>query len=479
MLTHRTDILIVGGGLAGLQAAVTICESSPQTKVIICDLGGGASTEIMGFCAPVLEDDSVECFRDDIIRSGAGENDPVLARILAEGALQVVHDLEKIGIAFDRDENGNYSLVHSVGSTYPRVVHYKTLTGKIAVEKYTELLRQNPNVVFLKSRIVKLLKADGRICGALGFQDGIPEAYSAKAVILCTGGGAGLFGFSSWTKAIKGSGYALAHDVGAKLTGMHRIQYEPCVTVYPEKLRGFPIITTLLFEGARLVDNKGNDLLGGKTPPPKRELAELITHAINSDNDCGHGGVLFEFSGIDEVLFQNKYPEYYRKLRPFAEKYEDLSLEVKPAAHTTLGGVVINEKTETSVPGLFVAGECAGGIHGRDRIGGNAGTEVFVFGRLAGRSAVEYIHNNTTANISHPEELISINIGTSDAEMYLSEIGTVLDRYCLLGRNKKDLEQGNQELKQLKEKYTNNPPKIKELSYVCHQEFCVAELFMQ
>lgn len=481
MLNRKADVLIVGGGLAGLQAAVTISEVAPQATVLICDLGGGASTEIMGFCTPVHENDSVDCFTADILKSGGGENNPQLARILAEGASRAVHELEKNGVPFDRESDGHYSLVHSVGSTYPRVVHYKTLTGKTAVAKYTGMLRDKSNVLFRKSRIVKLLKSDGRVCGALGFCGGEPEAYSAKAVILCTGGGAGLFGFSSWTKALRGSGYALAHDAGAQLTGMHNIQYEPCVTIHPEKLRGFPVITTVLFEGARLIDAAGNDLLAGRTPPPKRELAKIVTEAIRAGNHDKHGGVWFDFSGMDEKRFMEKYPEYYHKLRPFAERYSSLRLEVKPAAHTTLGGVVIDGKTHSTVSGLFVAGECAGGIHGRDRIGGNAGTEVFVFGCLAGQSAADYATRASFTDMSPQVEAAyaCIHSGNACAEEYLAGIGSILDRYCLLDRDRDSLERGRAALELMQKKFAENPPATKEETCVCRMAFAVAGMYLE
>ncbi|MBO5254628.1 MAG: FAD-binding protein [Opitutales bacterium] len=474
--TCDCDVLIVGGGLSGLQAAITIREKSPSKKVVIADLGGGASSEVMGFCAPMGAEDSPECFIEDTLRAGAGENNPEIVNRLCRDASSVVASLEKIGIVFDHKPDGTYDMLRSLGSTYHRVVHYKTLTGETAMAKYKATLESDSLVEFQKSRIVKLFKKCGKITGALGFKDGEAIAYNTPSVILATGGAAGLYSFSSWTKMLQGSGYAMALDVGVELTGMHRVQFEPCVAVFPEQFYGFPIITTMLFEGAKLIDAKGNSLLKPDMPTPaKRQLAEMIASAVADGGDCGHGGVWFDISGVDEKLFETKYPEYYKKLRPIVADYKDLRIEVKPAAHTTLGGVIINEKSETSVAGLFAAGEVSGGVHGKDRIGGNAGLEIFVFGRAAGESVSEYNGENCDISADCQEFLATIPVGSDMRYDILANVGNILDTYVGVYRKPEDSKKCLAELAKIRADLQKNPPNNKEHYLTCHNALITAE----
>lgn len=477
MKTHDCDILIVGGGLAGLSTAIAAVDSGK--RIIIADLGGGASSEVMGFCAPLAPGDSAEIFVADTLRTGAGENDPALVNRLCHDAVKMVRELELLGIEFDRQTDGSYDLLRPVASSFPRVVHHQTTTGKVVMTKYRELLQARANCEFHQVRIVKLFTVDGRIAGALGFERGEPVVYNSPAVILTTGGAAGLYGFSSWTKMLQGSGYALALDAGAELTGMHRMQFEPCVTLWPEKLYGFPIITTLLYEGARLLDRHNRPVV--TEPLPKRELALRIASAIAAGNGCEHGGVYFDFAQVEETAFQRKYPQYYHKLRPLAEDFHQLRIEVKPAAHTTLGGIKITPDGATAVPGLFAVGEAAGGIHGRDRIGGNAGLEVLVFGHAAGKAAAACREPAIkAATVGLAESLMAETpVGYAAREDYLPLLGEILDCRGGLLTSPRELERGLAELRQLHQRFTENYPLRTEDYFICAQAFRIAAVLLE
>lgn len=477
IVTHNCDILIVGGGLAGLSAAIATVDSGK--RIIIADLGGGVSSEVMGFCAPLAPGDSAEIFAADTLRVGARENDPALVNRLCHDAVKMVRKLESLGIEFDHNPDGSYDLLHSVGSSFPRVVHQQTTTGKVVMEKYRELLQTRVNCKFHQVRIVKLFTNNGQIAGALGFEHGEPIIYNTPAVILTTGGAAGLYSFSSWTKILQGSGYALALDVGAELTGMHRMQFEPCVALWPEKLYGFPIITTLLYEGARLLDCHDQPIV--TEPLPKRELALRIASAIAAGNGCEHGGVWFDFAQVDETAFQRKYPQYYHKLRPFVEDFHHLRIEVKPAAHTTLGGIKITPDGATAVPGLFAAGEAAGGIHGRDRIGGNAGLEILVFGHAAGHTAGTYTYSASTEDVSKvaTDFLAGLRSGTGNRDAFILRLGEILDCYCGTLRTDEGLAEGQWQLNELTTILTDNPPRTLEENLLCRQSIAVAEQLMR
>jgi aspartate oxidase len=471
MIRHVTDVLIVGAGLAGLQAAVACIETAPQLGIVVADLGGAASTEIMGFAAPLAAGDSADCFAADTLRAGGGSGDPALVNRLAGDAAAVVSRLERLGVAFDRRPDGAYDLLQPVGASFPRVIHQGTTTGRTIIELYRAQLSRRPNVTFRSWRVFRLLRDNGRITGALALTGGESDqpaviCCQAKSVILASGGAAGLFGCSSWSKLLRGSGYALADAAGAELTGMGHIQFEPCLTIWPDELAGFPVITTLLFAGARLLDRSGLPLYDpGRPAPRKSELARLIAQAIADGRDCGHGGVWFDFAGVAESDFARQYPGYYRKIRPYARTLAGLRLEVRPAAHTTLGGVRIDASGATPVPGLFAAGEVCGGIHGQDRIGGNAGLEVLVFGSAAGQSAAhaalgldgiaEVTPAVTDPYLAPPPRLSAY----PDRSAYLEPLAALLDRSCGVLVTPAGLNAGLTELARLHERLDAEPPK--------------------
>ena len=431
---RETDVLIIGGGLAGLNAAAELRDSFPDLSFLIADCGGCASTEIMGFCAPVVPGDSAEKFYQDILRSGDGRNSPELAKILAERAVAELERLEKMGLRFDRDPNGIRTAIHSAGSNFPRVVHSGTSTGKQAME----LLKQP----LLHRKVVKLIVVSNTLRGAV-LEGG--EIIRCKAAVIAGGGFAGLWKFSTWSKNLQGDSLVLAHDAGCSLCALDCVQFEPTVTVYPEKAYSFPVITTVLHEGAKLYDRTGCDLIPGVVPA-KRELAEIIQNAIQSGLAFPHGGVMYDFSGVDEDSFRRKYPDYYKKYLGWFHDFSRVKFEVRPAAHTTLGGIRIKPDCSTGVTGIFAAGEAVGNLHGADRLGGNAGLEVFVFGRIAGKSAGKYAAECRFREI--PDDGVFQPAVISDP-MVFARIRDILDRYFSVLPNRELLSEGLDKLKAL------------------------------
>ena len=212
----EADVLIVGGGLAGLNAAAELEESFPELSVLLADCGGGASSEIMGFCAPILPGDSSALFRQDIIRAGQGLNSSSLAEVLSDRAIPELERLEALGIRFDRNRDGTLAAIRSVGSSFPRVVHSGTSTGRQALE----LLRRP----VLRRRIVKLIVISGMLRGAVT-EEG--EIIRCKAAILAGGGFAGLWRFSTWSKNLRGDALVLGGDAGCTLCNLDCVQFEP------------------------------------------------------------------------------------------------------------------------------------------------------------------------------------------------------------------------------------------------------------
>ena len=240
---------------------------------------------------------------------------------------------------------------------------------------------------------------------------------------------------------LRGDPALLAMGAGAETRDLGFVQFEPTVTVYPTRLRGFPVITTVLHEGARLRNGRDESLLiPGEPVPRKRELAERILREIQAGRSGPHGGIFYDFREVDEDSFARKYPEYHARFQRLSPNFSDLCFEVRPGAHTTLGGIRIGPDCSTRIPGLFAAGEAAGGIHGRDRLGGNAGLEVFVFGQIAGSSAAHYAERHPFSKTVLPEERT-----LSDPPEFFERAAVLLDRYFHVLSSRAELETGYRE----------------------------------
>ena len=391
----KTDVLVIGRGVAGLKAALEA--SKMGAKVTVVSKGQGASPGVMGFNAPVGPGDSSEIYFADIMQSGAHVNDIKLVRILAEEATSAVLDLENMGLNFVK-EDSKYHLLQPLGCSFPRLIHNRNLTTG---EEITKLLLkralQNGVDIIEDVMIINLLKDQNKLIGACGIsiKEGSLLCFSAKAAVIATGGSGQIYAFTTYPSDITGDGYAMAYEACAQLKDMEFIQFEPCVVLFPESLRGRIMVTTLLTEGGQLQNGKIERFMLGydnkkAEKVQKDELARCIQKEISEGRGTIHGGVYFDVTMLSPKKIIKDYHEDYQILLLGGIDLTRELVEVAPAAHTFLGGVRINEKCETSVAGLFAAGEAVGGVHGANRLGGNAGTESLVFGVRAGKYAGEY-----------------------------------------------------------------------------------------
>ncbi|MBR0458053.1 MAG: FAD-binding protein [Victivallales bacterium] len=350
-------------------------------SVAVCSSGGMASPFVIGFNAPVGPGDSTELFLQDILENSAGIGRKELADTLASGAESCVHDLEQTGIRFDRTPDGHYHLLRPLGCSVPRLVHCGNITAKRYMETAVGRL---PKI--LDFHALELLKQDGVICGAVGIRDGQIEVIRAKAVVLAVGGGGGLFTRTTYSRDCVGNGYAMAARAGAQLRDMEFIQFEPCHS------KNYPlgISTTFLEKGGKIVNSRGERFLlpiapGGEGSLSKAALAQGVARELAKGEH-----VWLDLRDLPKEVIQVDHALYDQRFRKFGIDLTTTPVEIAPVAHTFLGGVDIASDCSTALPGLFAAGEVAGGLHGANRIGGNAGTEIFLFGAIAGNSAAAY-----------------------------------------------------------------------------------------
>lgn len=398
----KTDVLIVGGGLSGLIAADTIVSSS-GLSVTLLQCGNGASPYIHAFCMPVGPGDSEDCFLADTLAAGYGHNAPRLAMRLCGGwkdALEYIHSLD-LEIDYYRDGS---RLLRALGSSRPRITGVCNNTGPSMIRKIRERLAASGQYREYRGlRALECVKTGDRVTGVRCFEEAAGRfvTLSAGVVILASGGFGRLFPDTTNSPDIGGDGAAMAYRAGAALTDMEFVQFEPCVGIWPPRVAGKGIVTTMFYDGAVLRAADGRRFMQEEYPEGERvskdRQSRSIWAEIQRHGATEHGGVWFDASGVPAEKMKGVYQAYWNRYLACGIDLQTEAVEVAPASHTTCGGVLVDENCGTGIPGLLVCGEAAGGIHGANRMGGNAGLETMVFGRIAGFSAI--------AQYRSPEEL--------------------------------------------------------------------------
>ena len=401
----ENDVLVIGGGLAGWRAAEAAVQAGASVALVAN--GAGNSPEIHALNVPVGPGDSVDLFIADTLRSGRGACDRALVETLCRESVALADEFP-----WDRGPDGSLDLLQPVGCSVPRCVSIGHHIGAWALAKLKRDLAGKVEVV--RGRIVKLRAEDGAFHAEMDphaenaeFDSHAENAENAershssrftlhaslvaKTVVLATGGWCGKYAFSDNPPELRGDGIALAQSLGAAVRDRDAVQYEPTVALAPAAVRGIPVITTMLHEGATFRNALGEEFL-----PDRHANKDELSRAILAEIAAGRGvdgGVWFDATGVPADVLRTRYADTVRR---YAAAGVDVTREpmlVAPAPHTSLGGVVIDARCRvlrpdgSPVPGLFAAGEVTGGVHGLNRIGGNAGTEVLVFGRIAGREA--------------------------------------------------------------------------------------------
>ncbi|MDQ3375647.1 MAG: fumarate reductase/succinate dehydrogenase flavoprotein subunit [Actinomycetota bacterium] len=422
------DVLIIGAGGAGLRAAVSATQRGLSVGIVTKSLLGKAHTVMAegGMAAALGNVDSDDSWRQhfiDTMKSGKFINNWQMAEIHAKESPDRVYELEQWGALFNRTPEGKISQRPFGGHTYRRLAHVGDRTGLELIRTMQEKALATDAEVYMETTVTKLLKNNGRVVGALAYtrESGKFVHFKAKAVVMATGGWGRIFKVTSNSWEGTGDGVVLSYDAGADLVDMEMMQFHPTGMVWPPGVRGLLVTEGVRGEGGLLRNSEGKRYMENYDPQ-KMELStrDVVARAnyteVQEGRGSEHGGVYLDITHLGYEGIMKKLPTMYEQFKNLADI--DISrepMEVFPTVHYTMGGVKVDPETcESSVPGLFAAGEVAGGLHGANRLGGNSLSDLLVFGRRAGEGASEYVQQSTHSSDIEEQEL-------------LTEIGRVLE----------------------------------------------------
>ncbi|MBI2860688.1 MAG: FAD-binding protein [Chloroflexi bacterium] len=390
----KTDVLVIGGGGAGLRAAIEARKQGVDVLVVSSSRTGyGNNTAIsrgaMSAAGQAGNQDSPEQHAADIIKGGQSLSDPALAMVVARGGKGQLADLIEYGVRFQA-KDGQLSVRQSPGHSHPRTYYSVENLGVTMTQPMLDYALKAGAKIMDGITLTGILAGDGSVAGAAGLdREGNLVTFNAKAVILASGGLGRLFLRTNNTTSSTGTGYALAYKAGLPLVGMEFTQFYPTALA---DYSGYKMVLyeTLVARGEALLKNSlGEDIpekYGIKDPRvmTRDALARAVMQEILQGRAVD-GAVIMDLTSVSEEVLSQHFPFLVKKVRAGIKQ-----VRVAPTTHYQMGGVKIDEHARTAISGLFAAGEVCGGIHGANRLASNSLTDAFVFGAVAGESAAAY-----------------------------------------------------------------------------------------
>lgn len=404
--TISSDVLIIGSGGAGARAAIEVDNAGLKALIVSKGLSfrsgctGMAEGGYNAVFKAVDEEDTIDAHIYDTLKGGSYLNDSKLVDILVNESPKRLIDLENYGALFDRQESGKINQRAFGGQQYRRTCFQGDRTGHEIItalkEEITKRDIETLDEVMVTNLILSQDARPPRVIGAVGLDLKNSDIIflQAKSVIIATGGAGQLYPVTSNTVQKNGDGYALAWNVGANLIDMEEVQFHPTGMVAPESKKGVLVTEAVRGEGGILL-NKNKERFMKKYSPEKMELStrDVVARSIYTEIIEGrgteNGGVYLDISHLDADVIEEKLETMVLQFKDVDVDITKEPMEVAPTAHHFMGGVKINEKCESSIANLYAAGEASGGVHGANRLGGNALADTQVFGKIAGENAAK------------------------------------------------------------------------------------------
>ena len=443
--THDHDVLVIGAGGAGLRAAIEAAAAGVSVGLVCKSLLGKAHTVMAegGVAASLANVDDRDDWKThfaDTMRGGQYLNNWRMAELHAREAPDRVRELEAWGALFDRTPDGRILQRNFGGHKYPRLAHVGDRTGLEMIRCLQDHGIHQGIDVHMEVTVVSLLRDGERVCGAFGYdrEHGRFRLFRSKAIVLATGGIGRAYKITSNSWEYTGDGHALAYHAGAALQDMEFVQFHHTGMVWPPSVRGILVTEGVRGEGGVLKNRDGRRFMfddipdnyrpqtadtpeegwrytqGDKTarrPPElltRDHVARCIVREVREGRGSPHGGVFLDIAWIKEKLpnapdvIRKKLPSMYHQFKQLADiDITTTPMEVGPTTHYVMGGIRVDGDSQMStVPGLFAAGECAAGLHGANRLGGNSLSDLLVFGQRAGAHAAEFARTNPASRVS-------------------------------------------------------------------------------
>ena len=428
---HEHDVVIIGAGGAGLRAAIEASQNGASVAMICKSMLGKAHTVMAeGGAAAALGNkdprDNWQTHFRDTMKGGKYLNDWRMAKIHAQQSPDRIRELETWGAVFDRTPDGLTNQRNFGGHTYPRLAHIGDATGLELIRTLQEKGVHMGMDVFMEFTVRRLFTSNGKVTGCFAYDrnNGTLHVFKAKTIVLATGGITRCWAVCSGSWEYTGEGHALAYWAGAEIGDMEFVQFHPTGMIWPPSVKGILVTEGVRGEGGMLtnaederfmfnyipemykdefadtekealewVDEVISGQLATKRRPPELLTRDVVAKAINSERNAGraseHGGAYLDISWRDPEEVKKKLPGMYHQFKELAAvDITKQPMEVGPTAHYVMGGVKVDPETqESTIPGLFAAGEAATGLHGANRLGGNSLSDLIVFGKIAGEQA--------------------------------------------------------------------------------------------
>jgi len=388
-------VLVIGSGGAGVRAAIEASQHGDTVLISKTIVGKGGCTTMAegGFNAVLREADSCGIHFEDTMKGGAFLNDPDLVNILVREAPLRMGDLVKWGAVFDFTDADEVAQRPFGGQRFPRTCYAGDRTGHEMMTTLVERLDSTDVTTLQEYTVIDLLKDGDRVIGAMALDEkGALVLLKADATILATGGGTKVYDISTNSSSGTGDGYAIGYRAGAELIDMEMVQFHPTGAVFPYDARGRLVTEAVRGEGGVLLNSKGERFMKNYDPQ-RMELStrDVVARAIASEIQSGrgspNGGVYLDVTHLPREQIETRLPVMLEQFLRYGVDIRTTPMEVAPTAHHIMGGLRITPECRTTLPGLFACGEVSGGVHGANRLGGNALAETQVFGKRAGETA--------------------------------------------------------------------------------------------
>ncbi len=497
--TIEHDVLVVGAGGAGIRAAIECAKNGLNTGLISKSLLGKAHTVMAegGIAAAMGNVDKRDNWKihfRDTMRGGKFLNQWRMAELHAKQAPDRVKELEEWGAVFDRTPEGLISQRNFGGHRYPRLAHVGDRTGLEIIRTLQDFCIHQGIATHMECTALDLLLDNGKVSGLVAYwrQTGRFVIFKAKAIVLATGGGGKAWRITSNSWEYSGDGFAMAYRAGAELMDLEFTQFHPTGMVWPPSVRGTLVTEGVRGDGGILLNNKKERFMFGYIPekfapetadteeeanrwlagdknarrPPELLTRDVVARAINKEVKEGrgspHGGVFLDIaSRRDAEFIKRKLPSMYHQFKELAEiDITKEPMEVGPTLHYFMGGIHVDSDTQqTCVPGLFACGECTGGMHGANRLGGNSLSDLVVFGKLAGEGASNYVkalnnkpavdENQATAIIRRATDILNRESGLNPFVVH-EDLQEMMQKNVGIIRTAEELKIALKELERLK-----------------------------